>query len=326
MKQANKRVIAIVVGVASVTVCILIATSGGLKFEAGSANGTWWTYLPFISRQGSSSPTPTPTNTPIPSPPADMIGIQAAGSDAWSTVLSWGGRVVSHPGYAPKDELLEILDQAQMQGVRVIDRWPGRGAFQSGDGGIDLIAAREVAERLYGDGRVASHPAYAGSYMIDEPGNPQIWQLQPGDLDEFYAVVKSVDPNIKVVINFSWLEAARNLQAANACDVAGLTYTGVRPPGHWESQAAIAAELKAINPDLIVSPWIAVWGYPAQKYPIPTADWVREQGMAALSFDVFDGVFFFPWQHYPFTGTTIQDVADDPDYISAFKEVFQAAR
>ena len=110
------------------------------------------------------------------------------------------------------------------------------------------------------------------------------------------------------------------------CDVAGFTYTGVRPAGHWESQAAIASELKQANPNLIVSPWVAVWAYPAQNYPIPTAAWVREQGMKAVSFDVFDGVFFFPWNHFPFTGETIRDVAGDPEYVSAFIEVFAAAQ
>jgi hypothetical protein len=48
--------------------------------------------------------------------------------------------------------------------------------------------------------------------------------------------------------------------------------------------------------------------------------------MKALSFDSFDGVFFFPWNHFPFTGETIKDVADDPAYISAFTDVFNAAR
>ena len=80
------------------------------------------------------------------------------------------------------------------------------------------------------------------------------------------------------------------------------------------------------NPNLIVSPWVAVWAYPAVGYPIPTAEWIREEALTALSFDVFDGIFLYPWQRYPFTGETIGDVANDPAYISAFKDVFAAAR
>jgi hypothetical protein len=54
--------------------------------------------------------------------------------------------------------------------------------------------------------------------------------------------------------------------------------------------------------------------------------WTREQGLQALQYPVFDGVMFYPWQPSgPFFGETIQDVADDPEYISAVNDVFDAA-
>lgn len=67
MKQADRWAIAIVVGVVSVTTCVLIAASSNTTYGAVLANGTLtptaWVYLPYISREEPS----TPTQTPLPS-------------------------------------------------------------------------------------------------------------------------------------------------------------------------------------------------------------------------------------------------------------------
>jgi len=68
MKQTDRWTITIVAGVASVMICVLMAASSSITYEAVLANGTLtptpWVYLPYISRQ--ESPTPTPTLTPTP--------------------------------------------------------------------------------------------------------------------------------------------------------------------------------------------------------------------------------------------------------------------
>ena len=136
----------------------------------------------------------------------------------------------------------------------------------------------------------------------------------------------TADSDIVVIVNFSWLECARHLNAANTTDIAAFTYAVARSPGHFASQAGIANELKQANPSLKVVPWIGVWEYPARGVPIPSAEWVRERGMESLQYPVFDGVMFYPWQpSAAFFGATIWDVADDPAYISAFGDVFDAA-
>jgi hypothetical protein len=62
MRQASRRMVAVVAVAAFVTACILILGSGGFTFDTLAANGTLtpWAYLPLIARQ----PTPTPTLIP----------------------------------------------------------------------------------------------------------------------------------------------------------------------------------------------------------------------------------------------------------------------
>jgi hypothetical protein len=254
-------------------------------------------FLPLVlANDTSEAPTPvppTPTSTRVPA--AGLFGILSSSPAGFPTIASLGGRITSVPAFTDGTKL-------------------------------NFTKLESVAQNVFGDNDIASDPSFIGWYIIDEPCADWKYDIAPAEFRQFYETIKGVDPNITVIVNFSWLQCAENLQAANYVDIAALTITVNRPKDHYASQAEIAARLKAVNPDLKVVVWIAVYEYPARRVPIPSADWVREKGMEVLQYDVFDGVMFYPWQPgASYFGATIQDVADDPEYISAFNDVFDAA-
>jgi hypothetical protein len=284
-------------------------------------------FLPLVlANNTSEAPTPvppTPTSTRVPA--SGLFGILSSSPAGFPTIASLGGRIASVPGHLAPSDLQAALDAARGQGLGLIARGPGSTAFTDGTK-LNFTELQSVAQNVFGDNDIASDPSFIGWYIIDEPCADWKYDIAPAEFRQFYETIKGVDPNITVIVNFSWLQCAENLQAANYVDIAALTITVNRPKDHYASQAEIAARLKAVNPDLKVVVWIAVYEYPARRVPIPSADWVREKGMEVLQYDVFDGVMFYPWQPgASYFGATIQDVADDPEYISAFNDVFDAA-
>ena len=87
MRQASRRMVAVVAVAAFVTACILIVGSGGFTFNTLAANGTLtpWAYLPFVARQ------PTPTPTPISCSTVPTLISPANGShlDSLIPLFAW---------------------------------------------------------------------------------------------------------------------------------------------------------------------------------------------------------------------------------------------
>jgi polyhydroxybutyrate depolymerase len=96
-------------------------------------------------------------------------------------------------------------------------------------------------------------------------------------------------------------------------------------PDYIANEAATAKKVKEACPDLQILPLIAVYKYPARDESLPPADWVRQTGLKVLEYDLFDGLVYFPWRPSPYMGDTIDDIVDDPDYIRAFRDVFDVA-
>ena len=178
-----------------------------------------------------------------------------------------------------------------------------------------------VTAAVFAGNGIAEDPNLWGYYFIDEPCH-QKWDIKPGDLDQFYQVVKSVAP-VPVVHNISYLQCALQLDAAHAADVMLFTVTPKRlqEPNYLENQASYARQLKQQNPALRIVPMLTTYEYPGH-WAMPSADWVRNIGLQVVNNDAFDGVMYWPWAPSSYMAMSIRDVADDPAYISAFNDVF----
>ena len=97
-------------------------------------------------------------------------------------------------------------------------------------------------------------------------------------------------------------------------------------PNYISNQAAISKSLKRSNPDLQIVPLIAVYEYPERREEIPSATWVRNTGLQVLKETYFDGIIYFPWKPSSYMGDAIEDITNNQDYITAFKDVFDTAK
>jgi len=301
-------------------------------------------YLPYIVKQ----PTPTPTATPTPTrtatptatptstrtatptvtptlPPASsrFFGIHMVPESDFNQVANLGVRSVGIP-HTDAAGLQSALSAAKMRGWNLMGRAEGRTAFQSGLK-VDFARLRNITAAVFSGNDIAEDPNFWGYYFIDEPCH-QKWDISAADLRQFYETVKDVDPAIGVVHNISYLQCAQGLSAAMSADAMLFTITPKRlqdNPGFIELQVGIARQLKRENPRLQVVPMITTYEYP-NHWAMPSASWVRQVGMDVVNNDAFDGVMYWPWRPSPYMAKSIRDVAGDPDYISAFNDVFNA--
>jgi hypothetical protein len=113
MRQASRRMVAVVAVAAFATACVLVVGSGGFTIDTLAANGTLtpWAYLPFIARQPTPTPTPVACSTvPTLISPADGSNLDTliplftvdAGNDPNATglvlLLSLGPDAPTPPG------------------------------------------------------------------------------------------------------------------------------------------------------------------------------------------------------------------------------------
>lgn len=257
-------------------------------------------------------------------PPEDFGDIANLGAGSVGTRRRKGAEV---------RDLTVLMSQAEAQGLRLFVQSEGRGWFQTGDKRFDYQKLYDVIYAAFGDNDVASDPDFIGYYIVDEPCNPQQWSgMTQQDMAQFYDTVKSVDPNIPVAVNYghpSCLErfVPSNCPAPPGADVALVTIDPVKWkwPGYMDEVHAAAAAMKACDPDVKVVVAIAVYGLPIWG-DLPSPDYVRETGFAVLADPALDGFIYFSWSPDPYMTASISDVADDPAYISAFADVFNAAR
>jgi len=275
------------------------------------------------------APTATPTATPTPTeyPRRRFVGIMAVNDSAdFGAVASLGMSVVSNQTY--QADLSPSLQAAKSQGLQLLGRAQSRRAFQSGTK-IDFIKLEQIISAVFSGNDIASDPDFFGYYIIDEPCHPGKWGITPSEMRQFYQTVKGVDPDIQVMVNFGQLGCVESFaNGGEFVDIAGFTITMKKhqQTGYVTDQAAAAQQLKAKYPSLRVVALIAVYEYPARGIPLPSADWVRQVGMEVLSYDVFDGIMFYPWSPSSYMGDTIEDIADNPEYITAFQAVVEEGK
>ena len=154
------------------------------------------------------------------------------------------------------------------------------------------------------------------------------------EFKQFYDTVKRADQNINIVVNFSYLNCLEGFITEKGSnnrivDIAAFTITAKKlreSSTYMADENAIAGKLKKADPHLQIIPLIAIYEYPSKGEKLPSADWVRKTGLDVLKDDNFDGVMYYSWESSNYMGRTIKDIADDPQYIKAFSDVFKAAR
>jgi hypothetical protein len=168
------------------------------------------------------------------------------------------------------------------------------------------------------------------NYIIDEPCHPDKFDISASEMRLFYETVKEVDTRIQVMVNFGLLTCAQGLGATGqVADIATFTVTPWklrRNPNYISEQSQLAALLKQTFPDMMIVTFISCYEYPAHGEPLPSANWVRETGLEVAGYEAIDGLLYYSWLPSSYMGDTIEDVADDPAYISAFSDVFAAVR
>jgi len=197
---------------------------------------------------------------------------------------------------------------------------------------IDFNKLRDAISNVFSNTNIASDSNFLAYYIIDEPCHENKWDITPAEFRKFYLTVKEVNANIKVLVNFGHLPCLESFLTENKetiVDIATFTITPKKLkkfPDYIADQNAIAKRLKEIDPHLQIVSLIAVYEYPDKKVALPSADWVRQTGKKVLGYDGFDGIMYYSWSPSSYMGDTIEDIADNPEYISAFKEVFDLAK
>jgi hypothetical protein len=261
---------------------------------------------------------------------AHPIGIMAVPPDFFSAVKTLGVTTV-HTIPLTAEALESALSAAKSQGLKLAGRVRGDSSFQDGER-IDFDGLMQLMESTFSTKGVAGDTDFVFLYIIDEPCHPGKWDISLEEFKTFYKTVKSVDPSIPVFVNFGNLECLQNYVSADCsdckiADFAGFTITVKKwkEPDFLAEANTIAGDVKRCDPSLKILPLIAVYEYPELGLPIPSADFVRETGLAVLQYDNFDGIFYFPWSPSWYMGDTIEDVVNEPVYVNAFREVFEAA-
>ncbi|MCP2598108.1 hypothetical protein NLC36_02005 [Candidatus Aminicenantes bacterium AC-335-L06] len=261
------------------------------------------------------------------------IGFAAVPQSEFIKVKNLNALTVQLPGPLSSSELQLALETAKSIGLTLIGRAEGRSKFQTEENKIDFDKLKNIINKVFSGTGIASDPDFLGYYIIDEPCHKNKWDITLDEFRQFYEIVKAVDSNIKIMVNFGYLECMENFImedpfGGRITDIAAFTITPKKLrkfPNYIANENAIAEKLKDFDPDLQIIPLIAVYEYPAMGESLPTEDWVREIGLKTLECNNFDGIMYYPWIPSYYMGDTIEDVADNPEYIKAFKDVFKIA-
>jgi len=266
MRQASKQTVGIFAGVVFVIACVLMAASGGSAFETLAANGTLtpWVYLPFIGKQGASTPTPTgtpatptATGTPTSAPPASTswYGIVRAPVEDWPTIReNLGGAVVDlvvRP-YTPLNDITASLDSAQALGYQVI--------FHIFDGDTDTnkpwyldvdgqwIFPQHAVDILQA---VSDHPAVFAIYALHEPLDGGVTYVGVEQQQALYSLLKLHAGGLPVytdIGSLSAFEAQGEPLADGMCDYCATFPSYFR--SDWTSEQCLAETLRRIDADM----------------------------------------------------------------------------
>lgn len=254
-----------------------------------------------------------------------LSGIMVVPESELIVIKGFGGQAISAMGYHSGVELQILLDVVKVQNMGLVGRAQSRSAFSVGNK-LDFAALEHIVSEIFTGNSIAGDSAFLGYYILDEPCHSSKWNISLAEMCQFYTVVKGVNSDIQIMTNFGYLGCAEKFVTGESfADIAAFTITAKKlrqDPGYIANQAAVATTLKQSYPDMKIVALVAVYEYPAQNEPIPSADWVRDTGLEVISYSVFDGIMFYPWSPSSYMGETIEDIADDPAYINAFKDVF----
>jgi hypothetical protein len=257
------------------------------------------------------------------SPEANFADISALGALAIQLAVPVGPLV-----------LRAALDRARPLGMSIGARGAGASRIQKSGQKPDSGKIKAYTSAVFSTNSISADPYFLYYYLLDEPCNPAKWNITRRELEQAYQAVKSVDQNILVFINFGHLDCLASYLSTGCpggriTDIAAFTITPWKlrkSPGLISEEDVRASAAKQCDPSLKVVPLVSVYEFPAGKWPLPPASWVREQGMEILRHDNFDGIMYYPWGPTKYAGSTIEDVVNDPAYASAFNDVFAAAR
>ena len=298
--------------------------------------------LPLLITPTPSRAAPRVTATPPALPPPvssaggrRFVGVMGATSADFPFIKSWGADTVEYHNAASSSDLQSVFNAAKASSLNIFFKGPSRERIQGSSYKLDLSRVTAETRRYFDGTTVPGDPALVGFWIVDEPCHDNKWELTGSDLRDLYNTVKAVNTGIPVLINFGTLECFQNIIATaqpgwKLVDVATFTITikktGQRRVDYIADQAKIAQSAKDFDPAIIVLPNIAVLEFIEVGAAIPTADWVRSNGLRVLSYPSFNGLMFYSYRSLaPWMGQTIINVKDDPDYSAAFKDVFAAA-
>ena len=264
-----------------------------------------------------------------------IFGIMGVADNDFKKILTLKPGVVQLPGSVTSEELELAFGQAKSLDLKLAARGPGKNHLQKSGSKIDLTKLKTVVDSVFTSTKVAGDPDFLYYYLIDEPCHQDKWDINSEDFKKIYKTVKSVNPKIKIFVNFGNLSCLQSYLPDNCSDwpitdLAGFTITqskikkADREGINYINEAdQIAAQVKKCDPDLRIVPLIAVYEYPAKKADLPTPQWIQKTGLEVLEYDNFDGIMFYPWNPSSYMGKTIKDIANDPAYIKAFQTVFR---
>lgn len=269
-----------------------------------------------------------------------FVGFMGTVPEDFPLVNSWGANM-AHWHSASGADLNETVTAAKEQNLNLMVSAFGRSQLQNPkDSTLDLAKAEDSVRTFFSDNPKATDPSVVAVWIIDEPchqgrpGGPPKWVLTARDLNDLYQIIKKVDPNIPIFINFGYLECLERFvneaePGWKLADLAGFTITEkkARSGGTFiAEEAARAKAAKAFDPQMAVVPQVAVFEPIGRGAPLPSAEWVRTTGLEVVKYDSFDGILYYSFNDVSdWMGQTISDVKDDPAYVSAFKEVLSQA-
>jgi hypothetical protein len=264
-----------------------------------------------------------------------FVGMMGALPQDLARLKEWGVSTVEYHGVRSTETLDQMLNDAKANDMYLFVRATNRDEIQSQPGRLDLSKVETVTRNLFGNTSVGSDPNFLGYWILDEACHANKWDVTAADLAGLYSRVKAVNPDIQVIINFGNLDCLAEIIAGaepglRLSDVAMFTITEkkmtVRRGEYIQDECQNAQAARAYDRLLKVVPQIAVYESTRHDSPIGAANWVRDTGLEVVQSSCFDGLLYYPFNPLSdWIGRAIVDVADDPEYIEAFKEVFAAA-
>ena len=260
-----------------------------------------------------------------------IAGFAGVTSADFQKVKSLGANAVIYSGYLPPIRLKDTLKKAESLGINLIGRAEGKSKFQKSSLKIDFESVARTIGKVFSGTEIAENPFFLGYYIIDEPCHRKKWDINVQEFKRFYNVVKGVNKNIRVMVNFGHLSCLEKFISQNGriVDIAAFTVTPWKLRkfhNYISSENLIAKRIKQKYHDLMIIAMVSVYEYPAKGEKIPSPDWIKKVSLKILDCKNFDGIIFYSWNPSGYMGKTIKDVIYEKEYREAFREIFEKVK